>query len=95
MAVGRELTCRGELFHWSALPTRSVTRNPIENTWFKDKKCSVYPTIPASRLFSETRYVLVLKLEITEAGWRTDCGYSGELAMGAMKCDETMQVHIG
>src|SRR6202040_1119102 len=77
-----------------ALQTRMIISNIVKYAWFEDEETTVDPTFTGLRLFGELAYCVFIEHEIAEPRWWVNCGYCGELAVGAMKCHERTNVHI-
>jgi hypothetical protein len=94
MAIGCQLPLRGEPFHGPALPTYRVVPDVLKDARLQDKKRTIYPSAAISRLLTETVHLFAIKLDITEAGRGSYCGYGSKLTMGPMKCEEAPKVNI-
>ena len=65
-----------------------------EDPRFQHEERTVDPSVAIIWLLAEPTHVLSIKLEITEAGWCTYCGYGGNLTVGPMKCEKAFKINI-
>jgi len=93
MAICHQLAVFGETLHRFGREGDIVTVDVVEYSRLENHKPPVYPSC-VHWLLRELDHLIAGKSQLPETGWWVNGSDGGELAMGAMKCQESRQVHV-
>src|ERR1700733_2601557 len=95
VSIRHELAFARQALQWFLLEVSTVTVDEVKDLRLKHKECSVDPTFLGLRLLREFGDLIAIHLQVAKARRRTDCRQRGQLAMGAVKREQVVQVDVG
>ncbi len=78
-----------------ALPVGGVAIDVVEDARLQDEEGAVDPAFAELGLLGEFVHAVAFEFQVAEAGGRADGRHGGQLAVGAVKAQESVEVDVG
>src|SRR5271170_363745 len=94
VSIRHELPFARQPLQWLLLEVGTVAVDKVKDFRLQDKKCSVDPAFLCLWLLRELGDLIAIHFQVAKARRRPNRGQCGQLAMGAMRREQIVQVYI-